>query len=544
MAKIVTVAQMKRIEQAADAGGWSYDNMMLRAGQAVAEAVLSRLPNPGGKEALILVGPGNNGGDGLVAGARLAERGMRVTACLVRPRPAPDPHAANLRGLGGRVLGPDDDRHAMLERFAGTADVIVDAVLGTGFTLPMRAELAETLRSARQVMERRRPRPLRVAVDCPSGLDCDSGAVADSAIAADVTVTLAAAKPGLLQFPGAGLVGDIVVADIGLKPDLRELTEVQMELAELKTVRGWLPQRPPDSHKGTFGTAIIAGGSVNYPGSAGLAAAGAYRVGAGLVCLAVPGAIHGLLVSLIPEATWLILPQEMGVIAEAAADVLRGKAAGVEVLLLGPGIGREETTRKFLARLLQPAESGGRARIGFIHSQAEAAPRLVTLPQLIVDADGLRLLAELEGWPALLPAGTILTPHPGEMAALTGLDTATIQANREGVARDWALQWGHIVVLKGAHTVVAAPDGRAWVLPYATAALAKAGTGDVLAGAIAGLCAQGVPPAEASVLAGTLHGRAGVLAAGEAGSTAGVLAGDVARHLPAAIAELESMPTS
>ncbi len=541
MAKIVTVAQMKRIEKAADAAGWSYDSMMLRAGQAVADAVLSRLADPGGRQVLILVGTGNNGGDGLVAGARLAERGMRVTAAFLRPRAAPDPHAARLQDLGGTLLSSDDGSQGV-EQCAAVADVVVDAVMGTGFALPMRDDLAEMLRRARGAIERRHPRPLCLAVDCPSGLDCDSGAIADSAIAADLTVTLAAAKPGLLRFPGAGLVGEIVVADSGVDSNLKELTEVQMELADSRTVRAWLPPRPPDSHKGTFGTAVIAAGSVNYPGSAGLAAAGAYRVGAGLVCLAVPGAIHGSLVSLVPEATWLILPQETGVIAEGAADVLRERAAGVEVLLIGPGIGREETTRKFLARLLQPAEAGGRAHIGFVHQQPEAAPERVILPQLIVDADGLRLLAELEGWPGLLPKGTILTPHPGEMAALTGLDTTTIQSNREGVARDWSLQWGHIVVLKGAHTVVASPDGRAWVLPYATAALAKAGTGDVLGGAIAGFCAQGVPPAEAAVLAGSVHGRAGVLAANEAGSTAGVVAGDVARHLPAAIAELESMP--
>ena len=538
MAKIVTVAQMKRIEQAADAGGWSYDDMMLRAGQAVADAVLSRMADPGGKQALSLVGPGNNGGDGLVAGARLAERGMRVTAYFVRSRPGPDPHAADLRLLGGSVLGPDDDPSS-LERCAALAHVIVDAVVGTGFALPMRPDVAETLRKVRRAIESRHPRPLCVAVDCPSGVDCDSGAVADSAIDADLTVTLAAAKPGLLRFPGAALVGEIVVADIGLKSDMKELTEVQMELAESKTVRAWLPRRPPDSHKGTFGTAVIAAGSVNYPGSAGLAAAGAYRVGAGLVCLAVPGVIHGPLVSLVPEATWLILPQETGVIAEAAADVLRGRAAGVEVLLIGPGIGREETTRKFLARLLQPAEAGGRAHIGFIHQEPLAGPNAVTLPQLIVDADGLRLLAELEGWPSLLPAGTVLTPHPGEMAALTSLDVATIQSNREGVARDWALQWGHIVVLKGAHTVVAAPDGRAWVLPFATAALAKAGTGDVLAGLIGGLWAQGMQRADAAYAGVFIHGRAGDRAQEKFGEKS-LMATDIQHLIPETLIEIEA----
>jgi NAD(P)H-hydrate epimerase len=228
----------------------------------------------------------------------------------------------------------------------------------------------------------------------------------------------------------------------------------------------------------------------------------------------------------------------MGVVAEAAADLLRKGAADAKALLIGPGLGREDVTRRFLQRLLRPSEAGVRGRMGFLRSESEIVPEASPLPQLVIDADGLRLLAALDDWPSRLPAGSILTPHPGEMAALTGLAIDTIQSNREGVAREKASEWGHVVVLKGAHTVVAAPDGRGWVLPFASAALAKAGTGDVLAGAIAGLCAQGTPAAEAAVLAAYLHGRAGVLAAEKAGSTAGVLAGEVARLLPEVIAEL------
>jgi NAD(P)H-hydrate epimerase len=317
-----------------------------------------------------------------------------------------------------------------------------------------------------------------------------------------------------------------------------ELSEVQMELADAKTVRGLLPPRPEDSHKGTFGKAVIAAGSVNYPGSAGLAGQAAYRVGAGLVCLAVPGGVQGPLVSTLPEATWIILPHEMGVIAEVAADVLRRESSGAKSLLVGPGLGREEVTRRFLLRLLGPIERVARGRMGFLPSAREEREEVSPLPQLILDADGLRLLSQLEGWQDRLPAGSILTPHPGEMAALTGLDTETIQGNREGIARERAAEWHQVVVLKGARTVVAEPDGRCWVVPIATAALAKAGTGDVLAGAIAGLCAQGLKAAEAAVLACYLHGRAGTMAADQAGTTAGVLAGEVARMLPAAIAEL------
>jgi NAD(P)H-hydrate epimerase len=311
-----------------------------------------------------------------------------------------------------------------------------------------------------------------------------------------------------------------------------------MELADAKTLRAWLPLRPPESHKGTFGKVVIAGGSINYPGSAALAAQAAYRVGAGLVTLAVPGGVQLPLVAAVLEATWVILPQEMGVLTEAAAEVLRKGCEGAGALVLGPGLGREDVTRHFLQRLLGPSESNVRARLGFLPRENEAASDAKPLPQLIIDADGLWLLSKLDNWPARLPPGSILTPHPGEMSALSGLDRDTIQANREGVAREKAAEWGQVVVLKGAHTVIAAPDGRAWVMPFATSALAKAGTGDVLAGAIGGLCVQGVAPVEAAVLAAFLHGRAGVMAAEKSGTTAGVLAGEVARLLPAAIAEL------
>jgi NAD(P)H-hydrate epimerase len=400
------------------------------------------------------------------------------------------------------------------------------------------------LSAAGQALSKRSTLPLRIAVDCPSGLDCDSGVHAPETLPTDVTVTLAAAKPGLLRPPGSGLVGEVVVGDIGLNPGMKELSEVQMELADAKTVRAWLPPRPPDSHKGTFGKVVIAAGSVTYPGSAALAGEAAYRVGAGLVSLAVPGGVQAPLVSVLPEAIWVILPQEMGVVTEAAADVLRKGCEDAEVLLVGPGLGREDVTRRFLQRLLKPSASAVRGRMGFLPEDREAAPEALALPQLVIDADGLRILADLEQWPARLPPGSILTPHPGEMAALTGLGTETIQANREGIAREKAMEWSQIVVLKGAHTVVAAPDGRGWVLPFATAALAKAGTGDVLAGAISGLCAQGVAAAEAAVLGAYLHGRAGVLAAERAGTTAGVLASEVARLLPAAMSELQEGPAA
>lgn len=538
MSKIVSVEQMRRIERAADISGLTYDAMMVRAGAAVAAEAARSIVEPRGKRVLILVGSGNNGGDGLVAGARFAEWGAVVTAAIVSSRPDPDPHAAELERLGGAMIRLAESGVDAVEPPVQAADVVIDAVLGTGFRLPLRGEAEAALTRAKSILASRRPRPIVIAVDCPSGVDCDTGEAGRGTLAADLTVTLGAVKPGLLRSPGAALAGRIVVGDIGLDPKMPELLEVEMEYADAALVRGWLPARPDDSHKGTFGTAMIAGGSVNYPGSVALAGRGAYRVGAGLVCLAVPGSIQSALVGALPEAVWLILPQEVGVLSEPAAEMLRKESAGKPVLLVGPGLGREDTTRRFLARLIGGGEAQPRGRIGFVHGGGGPGESRASLPPLIIDADGLRLLSALEDWPSRIPHGSILTPHPGEMAAMTGLDVATIQGNREGVARERAAEWGQIVVLKGAHTVVAEPEGRAWVLPFATAALAKAGTGDVLAGAIAGLRAQGVGPVEASVLGAYLHGRAGVMAAEAAKTSAGVLASDVADRLPDAIAEL------
>lgn len=541
MAKVVTVEQMRAIEAAADASGLTYDQMMLNAGRAVAETILDRAGEVAGKRVVVLAGKGNNGGDGLVAAKHLAEAGAQVSVYLVQPRPEGDPHLEALRAQEVFIAeGEQDQRWRVLRNLVGTADILVDAVLGTGVRLPLKGKVRDALRAAKAALKERGRRPLVVAVDCPSGLDCDSGALAEEALQADLTVTMAAAKVGLLRFPGAAAVGEIVVADIGIPSQQEELANVDLELATAETVRTWLPERPRDAHKGTFGQVVVVAGSVNLPGAAALAARGAYRVGAGLVTLAVPTPVQPLLAPGLPEVTWLLLPHEMGVLEEGAVEVLEGALGRAKALVLGPGWGTEAATEAFLAAFLGSAERGHRGRIGFLHEAPAGEGRRRSLPPCVVDADGLKLLARLEDWPARLPQGSVLTPHPGEMAILTSAAKEAIQEDRVGAARKWAETWGHVVVLKGAFTVVAAPDGRATVLPFATPALARAGTGDVLAGAIAGLRAQGLDAYEAAVLGGYLHGRAGELVAARHGTTAGVLAGEVAEALPLAIAELEA----
>lgn len=540
MAKIVTVEEMVAIEKEADASGLSYDQMMQNAGRSIAQAIVQRLPAIAGKRVLILAGSGNNGGDGLVVAHHLERAGAQVSVYLSKPRPQEDGNLARLVGREILIANADDDqRYRVLRNTVGATDILVDALLGTGLELPLRGSALEILAQTQAAL-RQRPGhpPYVVAVDCPSGLNSDTGEIAEEALTADLTVTLAAAKQGLIRFPGAEKVGELVVGEIGLSEMASDLDDIDLELATAEGVAALLPARPRNSHKGTYGRAVIVGGSITLPGAAVLAGLGAYRVGTGLVTLAVPSAIQSLLAAQLPEATWILLPHEMGLLNVSAVDVLDSEMTGVDALLVGPGLGQDKLTEDFLARLLGVEVAAHRGKLGFVAKESEEETATSGLAPLVVDADALKLLVEVENWPQRLPANTILTPHPGEMAVLTGLDKVELQEDRVGAARQFAGEWGHVVVYKGAFTVVAAPDGRTTVLPFATSALATAGTGDVLAGAIVGLLAQGVEPYKAAVLGGFLHGRAGELAADTLGSEATVIAGDVSDALPQALSEL------
>lgn len=565
MPKIVTTDEMRALEKATDKGGHSYADMMEMAGRAVAMRAKTLLAGLDAPRVVILVGPGNNGGDGLVAGRVLREEfpESTVNALLLKPRDAKkDPVYAAAEKAGVNIVSAETDANSSfrtLKKLIAEADVVIDALFGTSVRLPLEGDVVRLLNAANRALEARRkpasPSPLTtpaaaypnsaserpvtvIAVDLPTGLNPDTGELDKAALFADETVTFGAAKPGLLTFPGAEAVGLLHVADIGMPADLPELARAPL-LIDAHEVGARLPQRPRNSHKGTFGKTMIVAGSLNYTGAAYLAAAGAYRSGAGLVTVAAPQVIMPILASLLPEATWLLLPHDLGVLNEAAVKVLRPELDGYSALLLGPGFGREETTGEFLRELLSPTEERRPARtIGFsriVDQEDEAEEKSTPLPPVVIDADGLNLLAEIEDWPTLLPPNSVLTPHPGEFGRLAGLETDEVQANRLDLAREKAAEWNAIVVLKGAFTAIAAPDGRLAVSPFASAALARAGTGDVLSGMIAGLIGQGVEPFDAALCAVWLHGAAGERAAALATTTAATVAGDLLEHLPHAI---------
>jgi len=535
--KLVTVSQMQAIEKEADAGGLTFDQMMENAGRGLADIVLDLYADDAEPEVVGLVGSGNNGGDTLVALSVLAAAGWKAHAYLVKRKK--DDLVKLFTEAQGEVLSGESAFEKLAEAI-GTADVLLDGVLGTGIKLPLKKEVAELLSEVNGVLDGLDEFPLVIAVDCPSGVDCDSGEVAEETIPADLTVTMAAVKQGMLKLPAFEYVGDLQVVDIGLPDDMASFNDLKTEVADEDSVSALLPERALDSHKGTFGTALIAAGSINYTGAALLAGEAAYRVGAGLVTMAIPASLHGTLAGRFPEATWVLLPHEMGVIASNAAEVLAKNFERASALLIGPGFGMENSTRDFIENLLEGTAKKTAQRIGFVHQDTEKAEENNTkIPPLVLDADGLKLLAKISDWHKKIPGPAVLTPHPGEMSVLSGLSKEEIQENRQEIASKYAKEWGHVVVLKGAFTVIASPDGRVTIIPVATPALARAGTGDVLAGLIVGLRAQGLDAFEAAVAGAWIHAQAGLYAADDLGTTASVLAGDVLDSVSDVISDLE-----
>ncbi|HVN54206.1 MAG TPA: NAD(P)H-hydrate dehydratase [Anaerolineaceae bacterium] len=536
MDKLVSVAEMKQIEAEANEMGLSYERMMENAGKALAEAANKAYSQSVHPVVLGLVGSGNNGGDTMIALSELARQGWKVKAYLVKKRSPEDRWVEEITQNGGEV---EISNAAILKKWISEADLILDGVLGTGIKLPLTPEISTVLGSVQEELASMETPPEIIAVDCPSGVDCDTGDAAEETLAADSTVCMAAVKKGLLAFPAYELAGEIQVVDIGFSDELPGWKAVQNFVVQMEDVLEKLPPRPADAHKGTFGTAMIVAGSVNYTGAALLAGEAAYRIGTGLVTMAVPAPLHTALAGQLPEATWLLLPHEMGVIAENADTVIKQNFGQSKALLLGPGWGQEDTTFQFLNRLVSTNQPHKRGEIGFVHRETPFEVKEQPLPPLVIDADGLKLLAKIPEWPKKIPAGTVLTPHPGEMSVLTGLSVEEILKNRLEVARKYSQQWGQVVILKGAFTVIAQPGGQACVIPVATAALARAGTGDVLAGIVTGLCAQGMDGFEAAYCGAWIHAQCGLQAEAELGSSAPVLAGDVLAAIPIVLEEIQ-----
>ncbi|MBN2548698.1 MAG: NAD(P)H-hydrate epimerase, partial [Anaerolineales bacterium] len=310
--KYISVAEVQAVEREADASGLSYAQMMENAGRNLAAVIAEVYAYADGKKILGLVGSGNNGGDTLVALTHLARQGWQTSAYILRPRSTDDPLIQRLLEAGGKLARSEDDpKRQELSRMLHDNAFWLDGVLGTGARLPLKPELAQEMSQIRKMLQEMPEPPVVIAVDCPSGVDCDSGEAAPECLPAALTVTMAAIKQGLLKFPAYDLCGDIRLVDIGL-PDggerLASWQAIKCQVIDEDWMRAMLPLRPNNAHKGTFGTALVVAGSLNYTGAALLAGQAAYRAGAGLVTLAVPSPLHSALSGQFPEATWLLLP--------------------------------------------------------------------------------------------------------------------------------------------------------------------------------------------------------------------------------------------
>jgi hydroxyethylthiazole kinase-like uncharacterized protein yjeF len=467
--------------------------LMENAALGVTDALGERFPEA--RRVAVVCGPGNNGGDGLAIARQLATRGYEVDVRLARlGRSLSADCAAQLASVRALGLAIEELDEAAIAGEPGrwaTADLVVDALFGTGLARPLAggfAALAEALAGC--------PRPV-VAVDLPSGLDADASVAVGPAARAELTVTFGALKPAHVLAPACDRCGEIVVADLGVPLDagpgpgsLHLLTGEELAAA--------IAPRAADAHKGAFGHLLLVAGSRGKAGAAVLAARAAVAGGAGLTTVAAPAELLAALVAGCPEAMAVPLPASAsGALSLAALDALLAAAAERTTLAVGPGLGREDETGEVVRRLALSSDR-----------------------PLVLDADGLFAFADRSEELAGRRAATVLTPHPGELARLLGRDTAAVQSDRLGAAREAARRSGAVVVLKGRRTIVAAPDGEAWVNETGNPGMASGGSGDVLTGLAAARLAQGEVPEFAAALSVHWHGLAGDLALARLGGPA------------------------
>jgi NAD(P)H-hydrate epimerase len=495
---------MRTVEEAAVAAGASLSVLMREAGRAVAAELAERVPEG---DVVVLAGHGNNGGDGWIAALELRARGRSVLVLSVAdPATLAGPAAeAAIAAIAAGVSWRAPEAPPAAEELAAYGAVI-DALLGVGASGALREPLGEWARAANECGA------FVVAVDLPTGVDADSGAVHGPAIHADCTVTFTAPKRGLVQYPGAGYAGEIVVADIGIAPELADVVGAP-ELWTAEEHADLLPIAAQDAHKNERGRVLVIAGSAAFPGAAVLAARGAMRMGAGYVTVAVPESVVQLVQGHLVAATVVGLPQGRGhALSSSALDKALRLARDYDAVVLGPGLTQADGTVVTVRGLVTSLE----------------------LP-LVIDADALNALVDAHEILEQRSALTVLTPHPGELARLLGKTVAKIQADRIASSARLAGK-SRAVVLKGAGTVTSV-QGRQVVNTSGTQALATAGTGDVLAGMVGALLAQGLAPFDAGALAAYIHGRAGE-AAGSVLTPVSVTAEDLPDFIPEAIAEL------
>jgi hydroxyethylthiazole kinase-like uncharacterized protein yjeF len=511
--KLATPHQMKKMDEAATAHyGIPSILLMENAALRVAAKACEMLSFDNTKRIVAITGKGNNGGDAFAAVRHLHQRQYPVSVISLVPPGCIAGDALTylqvLEKIGIEVSYIDDEsflREALSKLAA--PDLILDGIFGTG----IHGEVTGVFATAIQAMNDSSAKVL--SIDIPSGINGKTGQICGVAVKADETVTFSLPKPGLWQYPGRHHAGKITVADIGMPSGAADMADLKGELLEAGSISGFLPERPADGHKGTFGKVLIITGSAGMTGAGTLAAKAAFKTGSGLVYLAVPKSLSSIYSIAIPEA--IVVPQadKDGLILEENLEGLLKLAAAMDVAVIGPGLTAKAPVS------------------GWVNSFVENC----SVP-MVIDADALNVLD-----PHMLrktKAPAVITPHPGEFSRLTGNTAEEIQKNRVEHALQFSREYNTAVALKGACTVVAYPDGSYGINTSGHSCLAVAGSGDVLAGIAGSLIGQGVPHHQALALAVFIHGRCGEALAGE-GDRAGFTASELTEAIPFVVSDLK-----
>ncbi|MGE5558625.1 MAG: NAD(P)H-hydrate dehydratase [Bacillota bacterium] len=508
--KVVTAAEMRRIDQEA-VNSFLIPALILmeNAGAAVCQYIAGEYPDIRLLDAVVVAGKGNNGGDGLVAARRLFLNGAGVKVFITGGKEGLSAEAAANAGIAERlgihlVFMQRKEDLQLLQAALSQSDLAIDAIFGTGFSGPPKGIAAEAVKYINLYAKK------VLAVDIPSGVSADTGRTEGEAVKADVTIALGLPKIGNVTFPGAELCGELQVMDIGFPPLLTASEKLRTELLDEPDAGKLLPRFPRDIHKGRRGHVLVLGGSPGMNGAPLLAAMGALKAGAGLVTAAVPESIYPYVAGKAREIMTISLPQgQSGAVHPGALDVLADKWERWSAAAVGPGMSQAPEAAEFMT--------------GFW----EKCP----LP-LVADADALNIISRSPEKFFPVSREVILTPHPGELARLSGLSIDDIQGDRVRIARALAEKWHAVLVLKGARTVIAGPSGDVRINTTGNPGMASGGMGDVLAGVICALVAQGAAPEQAAAAGSYLHGLAADLAA--RGGEIGITARDVLFYLPRA----------
>lgn len=506
MKKILTAKNVRLLEQRAEQYGHRLDALMYKAGTRAAEWIWNQYADIPGR-VLILCGKGNNGGDGFVAAHFFSDHDREVDLLCVDGMPVTELAIEAMRALDGNArIHFIEDVPPFPEPYA----FVIDAVYGIGFRGALSAHVSAVFQ---QINRWNVP---RIALDLPSGTNCDLCDVDPASFQADHTLTFMCFKPVHLHAPSDAYCGTVEMIDLDIPKGIYDEIPEYARLLERKDIARMLPARKAESNKGTYGRALCICGSYGMAGAAAFSSMGALRSGCGLVQLAVPDSIYPVLASNLWEPVYLPLPEEDGKAAFSALSALQSAIAQSKAVLIGCGWGISDGTKALLSSLMQ-----------------------ITTCPMVIDADGINILSLHKDLLHKTSAPVVLTPHPGEMARLTGKTIADIQSNRVETARAFAIEYGVIVVLKGHHTVIAAPDGAVCISTTGNNGMAKGGSGDLLAGMAVSLLTQQIPPFDAACAAVYLHGAAGDLCA-EKLSVRSMQPSDMVQFISAAFQQTES----